>query len=160
MTRIDLRRIWEKTEGHCHFCGDPVEFDRRGWRDADLTGYWEVDHVIQRDKGGSVLADNCLPACTRCNRLRWHRKGEQLRELLFLGLIARDEIRSQSAIGRVLAHLRQARLTKNQSRRKNRNGNGPQPATAGAPFQDHSHWPPAVAALCGERAKSPKQIKT
>src|SRR5512142_604879 len=24
--------------------------------------------------------------------------------------------------------------------------------------EDHSHWPPAVAALFGERAKSPKQI--
>ena len=27
------------------------------------------------------------------------------------------------------------------------------------PPEDHSHWPPAVAALFGERAKSPKQIK-
>ena len=27
------------------------------------------------------------------------------------------------------------------------------------PSEDHSHWPPAVAALFGERAKSPKQIK-
>jgi 5-methylcytosine-specific restriction endonuclease McrA len=132
MTKIDLRRIWEKTKGHCHFCGDPVEIDRRGWREGDLSGYWEVDHMIQRDKGGSVLPDNCLPACTRCNRLRWQRKGEQLRELLFLGLIARDEIRSQSAVGRVLARLRQARLSKNQSRRKSRNGNGRAPAPVDA----------------------------
>ena len=27
------------------------------------------------------------------------------------------------------------------------------------PSEDYSHWPPAVAALFGERAKSPKQIK-
>ena len=132
MTKIELRQVWEKTEGHCHFCGDAVDFDRRGWRDGDLTGYWEVDHVIQRDKGGSVLADNCLPACTRCNRLRWHRKGEQIRELLFLGLIARDEIRRQSAVGRVLAHLRETRLVKNQPRRKNGNGNGQERATVDA----------------------------
>ena len=118
MTKIEVRKIWEKTEGHCHFCGDAVDFDKRGWRAGDPTGYWEIDHVIQRDKGGSVLADNCLPACTRCNRLRWHRTGEQMRELLLLGLIARGEIRRHSAVGRVLAHLRQARLTKNESRRK------------------------------------------
>jgi hypothetical protein len=27
------------------------------------------------------------------------------------------------------------------------------------PSEDYSHWPPAVAALFGEKAKSPKQIK-
>ena len=117
MRKIELQKIWEKTGGHCHFCGDPVNFDKRGWANGDLTGYWEIDHVIQRDKGGSVLAQNCLPACTTCNRLRWHRTGEQMRDLLFLGLIARDEIRRQSAVGRVLAHLHEARLAKNKSRR-------------------------------------------
>ena len=116
-----LRRIYNKTKGHCHFCGDPVVFEKRGWVDSDLNGYWEVDHVIQRDKGGSVDAENCLPACTRCNRLRWHRKGEAMRELLFLGLIARDEIRRGTALGRALQSLRQSRLIKNAKRRKTRN---------------------------------------
>ena len=46
-----------------------------------------------------------------------HRTGEEMRDLLFLGLIARDEIRRQSAVGRVLAHLHEARLAKNKSRR-------------------------------------------
>ncbi len=118
MTQIELRQIWAKTEGHCHFCGDPVDFRKRGWRDGDLAGFWEIDHVIQRNKGGSVFADNCLAACTRCNRLRWHRKGEQIRELLFLGLIARDEIRKRTRLGNMLEQLREARLTRNKLRRK------------------------------------------
>jgi hypothetical protein len=118
MTQEELRHIWQKTEGHCHFCGDPVVFETRGWVEGDLTGYWEVDHVIQRQKGGSVKAGNCLPACTRCNRLRWHRKGEGIRELLFLGLIARDEIRSGGAVGRILVRLREQRIHKNEMRRK------------------------------------------
>src|ERR1043166_5527521 len=120
MTKLQLREIWQKTKGHCHFCGDPVDFARRGWRAGDLTGYWEVDHVVQRDKGGSVLAENCLPACTRCNRLRWHRTGDQVRELLLLGLVAHDEIRSHTAIGSALACLREARLVKNRQRRTKR----------------------------------------
>jgi 5-methylcytosine-specific restriction endonuclease McrA len=119
MTESELRRIWHKTQGHCHFCGDPVVFEKRGWKQEDLTGYWEVDHVIQRDKGGSVRTDNRLPACTRCNRLRWHRKGEAIRELLFLGLIARDEIRQGTTLGRVLGTLRERRLTQNKLRRRN-----------------------------------------
>ncbi len=42
MTKTELRQIWEKAHGHCHFCGDPVEFDERGWREGELAGYWEV----------------------------------------------------------------------------------------------------------------------
>jgi 5-methylcytosine-specific restriction endonuclease McrA len=53
MTETQLHRIWEKTKGHCHFCGDPVEFEKRGWIDGDLSGYWEIDHIIQKGKGGS-----------------------------------------------------------------------------------------------------------
>ena len=46
-----------------------------------------------------------------------------MRELIFLGLIARDEIRQQTGVGRVLAQLREARLTKNKLRRKRSDGN-------------------------------------
>ena len=118
MTTLQLKAIWEKTQGHCHFCGDSVVFERRGWRDGNLAGYWEVDHVIQRDNGGTIGAQNCLPACTRCNRLRWHRKGESIRELLFLGLIARDEIKKRTVLGQSLTALRGRRLARNQQRRK------------------------------------------
>lgn len=114
-----LRQIYEVTNGHCHFCGDPVDFDKRGWN-KDLTGYWEVDHVIQRGKGGSKGAENCLPACTRCNRLRWHRTGSAVRELLLLGLIAKEEIKKKTIIGKVLVSKRQKRLFQNRSRRRHK----------------------------------------
>ena len=118
MIESTLRKIWEKTQGHCHFCGDPIDFDKRGWVDADLTGYWEVDHVIQRDKGGHDLENNYLPACTKCNRLRWHRTGDAIRELLLLGLIAKDEIKKKSSVGNNLLQLREKRLAQNIKRRK------------------------------------------
>ena len=119
MTESRLRQIYDRTKGHCHFCGDPVAFDKRGWA-PDLDGYWEVDHLIQRHKGGSRAAENCLAACTRCNRLRWHRTGEGVRELLLLGLIARDEIARGSHEGRRLSELREARLSRNEFRRSKR----------------------------------------
>lgn len=118
MRNNQLREIWAKTNGHCHFCGDSVEFEKRGWRDGDLSGYWEVDHVIQRDKGGHDSKENCLPACTRCNRLRWHRTGDKIRELLLLGLIANDEIKKGTKMGNALVELREKRLIKNSRRRK------------------------------------------
>lgn len=116
MRELQLREIFERTKGHCHFCGDGVTFEKRSWA-ADLDGYWEVDHLIQRGKGGSKTAENCLPACTRCNRLTWHRTGEAVRELLFLGLIARDEINRKSAVGKQLSQLLKRRLSQNESRR-------------------------------------------
>jgi len=52
VTEAALRRIFDKTTGHCHFCGDPIIFENRGWSDRP-HGHWEVDHVIQRHKGGA-----------------------------------------------------------------------------------------------------------
>jgi 5-methylcytosine-specific restriction endonuclease McrA len=118
MKENQLRIIWKKTQGHCHFCGDPIVFGRRGWKEGDLFGYWEVDHIIQRGKGGNKSIENCLPACTRCNRLRWHRSGEKIRELLLLGLIAKDEIKQKSKIGKALDESRKRRLLLNIKRRK------------------------------------------
>jgi 5-methylcytosine-specific restriction endonuclease McrA len=117
MTERQLKAIWARTAGHCHFCGDPVDFEKRGWA-PQLDGYWEVDHVIQRGKGGQKGAENCLPACTRCNRLRWHRTGAAVRELLELGLIARDEIRRESEAGVILAKMRHRRISENEGRRR------------------------------------------
>ena len=118
MKDSQLRQIWEKTQGHCHFCGDSVEFNKRGWHDGDLTGYWEIDHVVQRGKGGIDSVDNYLPACTRCNRLRWFRTGEKIRELLLLGLIAQDEVNKGTNVGESLVKLRENRLLNNKKRRK------------------------------------------
>ena len=117
MTEKQLRLIYDKTNGHCHFCGDPVVFEKRGWAD-NLDGHWEVDHVIQQHKGGKVDLDNCLPACTRCNRLRWHRSGDEVRELLEFGLVARQQVKLNTELGRRLIELRAKRKARNRSRRK------------------------------------------
>ena len=118
MTEVQLRAIWDKTNGHCHFCGDPVSFRKRGYRRQRADGCWEVDHVVQRDKGGLRLIENCLPACTSCNRLRWHRKGPALRELLVLGIIAKGEIEKLSETGKTLVRLRGEQVRRTARRRK------------------------------------------
>jgi 5-methylcytosine-specific restriction endonuclease McrA len=117
MRENGLRLIFDKTSGHCHFCGDPIKFQNRGWCEKP-NGHWEVDHVIQRDKGGTKLAENCLPACMRCNRLRWHRTGDSIRDILLLGIIARKEIKNSSRVGRELLRLRAERLIENEARRR------------------------------------------
>jgi hypothetical protein len=116
MRKHGLEGVFAKTQGHCHFCGDQLVFENRGWT-AKPDGHWEVDHVIQRDKGGSKKADNCLPACTVCNRLRWHRAAASVQGLLLLGVISAKEIKNHTSIGRELSRLRDKRLTENEARR-------------------------------------------
>lgn len=113
-----LAKVFLKTRGHCHFCGDEIVFEKRGW-DRDLAGRWEVDHVIQRKKKGGSSIDNYLPACTRCNRLRWSRTGASLRRVIFLGLVAKDEAyyNPGSDLGAELRRLRIERLAENLRRR-------------------------------------------
>lgn len=114
-----LKEIYARTAGHCHFCGDKVVFEKYGVKNAnDVRGVWEADHIRQKGKGGSTDTQNCLPACYKCNRLRWHRKGKELRNLLFLGLIARDEIKKQTTIGKYLKSLHSKRTAKNIHRRR------------------------------------------
>jgi 5-methylcytosine-specific restriction endonuclease McrA len=126
-----LKAIFKSTSGRCHFCGDRLVLSRYatkqqrqyllrskgwGWR----AGYWEIDHVIQRHKGGRDGTANFLPACIGCNRLRWHRKGKYTRESILLGLIARHEIHRNSDVGKQIKRLMDARLKLNRQRRRRR----------------------------------------
>ena len=116
MHEDQLWAIFEKTGGYCHYCGDRLRFANRGWS-ANPTGHWEVDHVVQKKKGGDSATDNCLPACTECNRLRWARTGSALRTLVRLGLLATEEIERGSPVGMHLSAMLKARLRANESRR-------------------------------------------
>jgi 5-methylcytosine-specific restriction endonuclease McrA len=116
-----LKLIFSRTSGHCHFCGDRLIFSRRGMKKGQPEkGAWEVDHVIQKDKGGKNAVENYLPACVRCNRLRWHRKGKDLRELLLLGLIAAGEIKKGTETGKRMLELKKKRGKENRNRRAQR----------------------------------------
>src|SRR5262245_41725480 len=104
MRTPQLREIFEKTGGVCHFCGDTLDFDKRGRGGGAKTvhdvpaGFWEVDHVRARARGGAPLG-NSLPACTACNRLRWHRSGGYTRTTILLGLVVRELIRQGGETG-------------------------------------------------------------
>ncbi len=118
-TKTILEKIFERTGGCCHFCGDPVVFKKYGMKSIDDTdGVWEADHINQKAKGGKKDQDNCLPACYKCNRLRWHRKGDDIRELIYLGLIAKDQIKKNNKLGIELIKLKEKRLHGNSKRRR------------------------------------------
>lgn len=104
------KAIYAKTNGHCHFCGDAIRFeDRRSW---------VRDHVAQLQKGGPDTVANCLPACSRCNALRWMYAGDDLRDRLFLGLVAADQIKNRTPLGAELRRLLIRRSVANAKRRR------------------------------------------
>jgi len=112
-----LAEIFDRMNGHCHFCGDLLIFDKYGKNEA-VKGAWEIDHVIQKGKGGPKDRSNCLAACIRCNRLRWYRSGQEIRDLLLCGLIAKDEIKKGTQVGKTIQELKKKRLNTNIKRRR------------------------------------------
>jgi hypothetical protein len=118
-TTKTLKEIYQKTDGCCHFCGDEVVFEKYGLKDVhDTIGVWEADHIKQKGKGGLKKAENCLPACYRCNRLRWHRSGDEIRALLFLGLIAKEQIKKKTDLGKKILECSDQRTHSNDLRRR------------------------------------------
>src|SRR5688572_30462910 len=95
------KEVFERTSGRCHFCGDPLVLGRHG-KNSRGDGAWEMDHIHHSRYGGGTGEGNLLPACTACNRLRWHAPGRRLREILEFGLIARREAMRFGELGRAL----------------------------------------------------------
>ena len=89
--------IRQKTGGLCHSCG------------GRLGPRWQADHVKPVALGGDSGPDNFLPACRTCNRLKWHRKPVGIREILRLGIYARNEIYRGTDVGQKLKAIYHSR---------------------------------------------------
>ena len=74
-------RIWNKTLGHCHLCGEKLRLD----------GKWQMDHVVPRARGGADEEWNLLPVCGFCNRLKSAAKTYRMRRILMYGRYCLDE---------------------------------------------------------------------
>lgn len=70
MANPDRNIVFDKTCGHCAYCGKELENSYQGW---------QMDHVtpvIQKGKNG---IDNRLPACHSCNKKKSGRNLEEWR---------------------------------------------------------------------------------
>lgn len=67
VTAADLARIQMRDEFTCAYCGIEV---RPG----------SFDHVRPFDRGGTNLPDNIVVSCLTCNRTKYTKSPEQLRE--------------------------------------------------------------------------------
>ena len=70
-TKAQKKEVYEKTNGHCAYCGCEVEIKKM-----------QVDHVRPLRKGGTNDIENLLPACRSCNHYKATFTVEQFRENL------------------------------------------------------------------------------
>jgi len=106
------RRIYDFREGRLK---NDIKLPNWGWAER-MDGHPVVDHVRQRTKGGASSRSNYLPACTRCDRLRWGRGRQAPGDPPRRHSLVRKEIKTGSDIGMLLADLRDARLLENYRR--------------------------------------------
>lgn len=72
-----LRRVFDRTDGHCHICRRKLAFSNYG--QAGKRGAWEVDHSVARSKGGTDKLSNLYPAHVACNKSKNDRSSASAR---------------------------------------------------------------------------------
>lgn len=70
-------RIFQKSQGKCHWCGVKLLFDGTGAE----TNYFQVDHVIPVCDGGRNTESNLVAACSDCNHKRARQRDPTLTHL-------------------------------------------------------------------------------
>jgi 5-methylcytosine-specific restriction endonuclease McrA len=117
MDKKEIIKIWDKTNGHCHFCGIDLIFENYG-KNKDIKGNWNVDHIFPKASGGENKTVNYLPICGECNRLKWHRTGKQIKEIMRYGIVSLREKRKNTKIGNKIEEIYKLQEKANQERRK------------------------------------------
>lgn len=89
LTKAQRREIYQKTNGHCAYCGCELEYERMA-----------VDHVIPLAHGGADEMDNMLPSCRSCNHYKDTRTLEHFREAVekFPAVLKRDSVTYRNAV--------------------------------------------------------------
>lgn len=60
---------------------------------------WQADHVLAHAGGGPHSIENFLPAHALCNNYRWDYDSEEFQWVLKIGVWARLQMESNSALG-------------------------------------------------------------
>lgn len=76
-TKPRLRRIYDKTDGQCEYCGKEITWTNYG--KYDVRGGWHVDHSQPRSRGGTNHLNNLFPACIKCNLDKGDQPGRTYR---------------------------------------------------------------------------------
>lgn len=71
MSITKRQTVFEKTGGHCWYCGAKLD-----------AAAFDIDHATPKSRGGNSGLSNLLPACCRCNRSKRDKTVEEYRTWL------------------------------------------------------------------------------
>lgn len=102
MTRRSLSKaerltVYKKTDGHCAYCGEAIEFKAM---QADHVAPMEYAELIARGGNDPNHIDNFLPACRPCNYIKSTMLLEIFRNRvnLWLDTLFRDNVTYRNAL--------------------------------------------------------------
>ena len=75
--KAKLKKIFAKTDGHCHLTGKKIAFANYG--NLDGHGAWEIDHSVPVSKGGTDHMNNLYPAAISANRSKGNAASQAVR---------------------------------------------------------------------------------
>ncbi|OFV71524.1 HNH endonuclease [Acetobacterium wieringae] len=59
LNQSERKKIFNKTDGHCAYCGTELEF-----------GKMQIDHIVPISRGGEDDEKNMIAACRSCNHYK------------------------------------------------------------------------------------------
>lgn len=89
LTKAQRLEIYNKTDGHCAYCGCDLEYKQI-----------QIDHVVPIHNGGPDTKDNMLPACRSCNHYKHTLDIEDFRDSIerFPDVLMRDNVTYKNAV--------------------------------------------------------------
>ena len=92
LTKAERKAVYNKTGGHCAYCGCDLKFE-------DM----QVDHVVPLNgwsNQGTDTLDNMLPACRSCNHYKSIMDIETFRSMVenMTAVLARDSVTYKNAV--------------------------------------------------------------
>jgi hypothetical protein len=67
LTKAQRQQVYDKTEGHCAYCGTLITIEQM---QADHIAAFEYAHIMEAQGNDPNSIDNYLPACRSCNYIK------------------------------------------------------------------------------------------
>ena len=96
LTKAERLIIYNKTDGHCAYCGDAIDLKAM---QADHVAPMEFDGLIEKFGNDPNHIDNLLPACRPCNYIKSSMTLEKFRRRVsdWVDVLQRDSVTYRNA---------------------------------------------------------------
>ena len=97
LTKAERLIIYNKTDGHCAYCGEEIELKAM---QVDHVAPMEFDGLIEKSGNDPNHIDNLLPSCRSCNYIKSSMMLEKFRQRVseWPNVLMRDNVTYRNAV--------------------------------------------------------------